>query len=75
MSGALRCACLIFVIKVKKAHIMKKGFPQETFLLGYPDSNQKRQDQNLQCYHYTIPQSLFAMTICLIAGAKLVLFL
>ena len=24
--------------------------------LGYPDSNQKRQDQNLQCYHYTIPQ-------------------
>ncbi len=27
------------------------------FVLGYPDSNQKRQDQNLQCYHYTIPQS------------------
>ena len=26
-------------------------------LLGYPDSNQERQDQNLQCYHYTIPQS------------------
>ena len=26
------------------------------FLLGYPDSNQERQDQNLQCYHYTIPQ-------------------
>ena len=25
-------------------------------LLGYPDSNQERQDQNLQCYHYTIPQ-------------------
>ena len=25
--------------------------------LGYPDSNQERQDQNLQCYHYTIPQS------------------
>ena len=24
--------------------------------LGYPDSNQKRQDQNLQSYHYTIPQ-------------------
>ena len=32
-------------------------------LLGYPDSNQERQDQNLQCYHYTIPQFL-------IAGAK-----
>ena len=27
-----------------------------SFLLGYPDSNQERQDQNLQCYHYTIPQ-------------------
>ena len=26
-------------------------------MLGYPDSNQERQDQNLQCYHYTIPQS------------------
>ena len=25
-------------------------------LLGYPDSNQERQDQNLQCYHYTIAQ-------------------
>ena len=28
------------------------------FWLGYPDSNQERQDQNLQCYHYTIPQTL-----------------
>ena len=27
------------------------------FVLGYPDSNQERQDQNLQCYHYTIPQT------------------
>ena len=27
------------------------------FWLGYPDSNQERQDQNLQCYHYTIPQT------------------
>ena len=25
-------------------------------MLGYPDSNQERQDQNLQCYHYTIAQ-------------------
>ena len=30
------------------------------FLLGYPDSNQERQDQNLQCYHYTISQCRFA---------------
>ena len=29
------------------------------FMLGYPDSNQKRQDQNLQCYHYTIPHTQF----------------
>ena len=27
-----------------------------SLLLGYPDSNQERQDQNLQCYHYTIAQ-------------------
>ena len=25
--------------------------------LSYPDSNQDRQNQNLQCYHYTIRQS------------------
>ena len=29
--------------------------------MGYPDSNQERQDQNLQCYHYTIAQCLIAM--------------
>ena len=29
-----------------------------SYLLGYPDSNQERQDQNLQCYHYTISQYL-----------------
>ena len=26
-------------------------------LLGYPDSNQEKQDQNLLCYHYTISQN------------------
>lgn len=26
-------------------------------LLSYPDSNQDRQNQKLQCYHYTIRQS------------------
>ena len=26
--------------------------------LGYPDSNQEKQDQNLLCYHYTISQSV-----------------
>ena len=33
------------------------------FLLGYPDSNQERQDQNLQCYHYTIAQSFTAAKV------------
>ena len=28
------------------------------FVLGYPDSNLEKQDQNLQCYHYTILQCL-----------------
>ena len=37
-------------------------------LLGYPDSNQERQDQNLQCYHYTIAQYLLK------SGAKILLF-
>ena len=27
-----------------------------TLMLGYPDSNQEKQDQNLLCYHYTISQ-------------------
>ena len=41
----------------------------EVFLLGYPDSNQERQDQNLQCYHYTISQCF------LFSSAKVVTFL
>ena len=28
------------------------------FMLSYLDSNQDRQNQKLQCYHYTIRQSL-----------------
>ena len=38
---------------------MKEVVPLNNLLrlvLGYPDSNQERQDQNLQCYHYTIAQ-------------------
>ena len=34
-------------------------------VLGYPDSNQKRQDQNLQCYHYTIPQYVCLLPDCI----------
>jgi hypothetical protein len=29
----------------------------DSMWLGYPDSNQEKQDQNLLCYHYTISQS------------------
>lgn len=37
----------------------RDSFTEESLLslLGYPDSNQERQDQNLQCYHYTIAQT------------------
>ena len=45
--------------------------------LGYPDSNQERQDQNLQCYHYTIPQFQCALgtSTSRFAAAKVQLFL
>lgn len=35
----------------------KKGAPKRSFVLSYLDSNQDRQNQKLQCYHYTIRQS------------------
>ena len=34
----------------------KKASPRDLFKLGYLDSNQEKQDQNLLCYHYTIAQ-------------------
>ena len=38
-------------------HDKKKRLHEEvSLLLGYPDSNQEKQDQNLLCYHYTISQ-------------------
>ena len=42
-----------FCVKKKRTLLGEES----SFLLGYPDSNQERQDQNLQCYHYTIAQS------------------
>ena len=44
-----------------------------SYLLGYPDSNQERQDQNLQCYHYTISQCL-SDCVFLNCDAKILLF-
>ena len=35
----------------------KRGMIPYLFLLGYSDSNQEKQDQNLLCYHYTIAQT------------------
>ena len=46
---------------VSKEYIKEKSildFLQNAFnLLGYSDSNQEKQDQNLLCYHYTIAQT------------------
>ncbi len=51
------------ICKKETNHIRKmlsnNLFNSIRFMLGYPDSNQKRQDQNLQCYHYTIPHTQF----------------
>ena len=33
--------------------------------LGYSDSNQEKQDQNLLCYHYTIAQNQRTIVIFL----------
>ena len=52
-----------FIIRDSPANYRgkKRDFRLEISLLGYPDSNQERQDQNLQCYHYTIAQGSNAM--------------
>ena len=47
---------------IQQKYATKKGLAiARPLLLGYPDSNQERQDQNLQCYHYTIAQRSNAM--------------
>ena len=51
------------------SHKKKEAHLRLLIMLGYPDSNQERQDQNLQCYHYTIAQYL-----SLKSGAKILLF-
>ena len=45
----------------RSKHKKRASAKQKLNQLGYPDSNQERQDQNLQCYHYTIAQFLNAM--------------
>ena len=56
----LKLLIAINIEKEKPKHMLR------LLSLGYPDSNQERQDQNLQCYHYTIAQSF--------SGAKVLLF-
>ena len=56
--GEMQNKLELFLILGKKKEISMVEI--SFFQLGYPDSNQERQDQNLQCYHYTIPQCLFA---------------
>ena len=48
-------------VYLSPAAAQKKSSGNWNSLLGYPDSNQERQDQNLQCYHYTIAQCLIAL--------------
>ena len=52
--GEMQNKLELFLILGKKKEISMVEI--SFFQLGYPDSNQERQDQNLQCYHYTIPQ-------------------
>ena len=42
--------------------------------LGYSDSNQEKQDQNLLCYHYTIAQNHLSIPDSGFDGAKVQLF-
>ena len=44
-------------LNVRNKYKKRENQIDSLFRLGYPDSNQERQDQNLQCYHYTIAQS------------------
>ena len=54
-------------IAIKNIPLYKKNVAMR---LGYPDSNQERQDQNLQCYHYTISQFVSSNCLLLICDCK-----
>ena len=41
------------------AHKKSSPLNEESFVLGYQDSNLEKQDQNLLCYHYTIAHCPF----------------
>ena len=50
---------------------MKTSFIKK---LGYSDSNQEKQDQNLLCYHYTIAQNFILVIPSRFDAAKVQLF-
>ena len=47
------CVPLFTFVKKQKSMAENHAFCG----LGYPDSNQNKQNQNLLCYHYTIAQA------------------
>lgn len=62
----------ILFLCISPTKLIKDKTKKETtkvisLLLGYLDSNQEKQDQNLLCYHYTIAHYLFPI-------AKVLLF-
>lgn len=46
-----------FIYREKESPVAIR-LPEIHDRLSYPDSNQDRQNQKLQCYHYTIRQSM-----------------
>ena len=79
---AIIAMATILAIKYK---LLKNTYKKErlqlkslSLLLGYPDSNQEKQDQNLLCYHYTISQGYLShseqVPLVLNCGAKVLLF-
>ena len=66
--GEMQNKLELFLILGKKKEISTVEI--SFFQLGYPDSNQERQDQNLQCYHYTIPQCHLQENSFLNCGCK-----
>ena len=73
---------ILFILSskyVSKEYIKEKSildFLQNAFnLLGYSDSNQEKQDQNLLCYHYTISQFSYQNTRFDFDAAKIRLFI
>ena len=64
-------ALFFYALYNKKTSAMTSRCPKK---LGYSDSNQEKQDQNLLCYHYTIAQNHLSIPDSGFDGAKVQLF-